>query len=315
MTAGLLDARVAVVSGKGGAGKTTVAAALSLAASRAGRQTLAVEVEGREALGPLFGAGEIGYRERSLAPNLHGISVVPDEALVEYLALFWGIPKLSRALTRSKAVEFATNTAPGLRDILLIGKVKEAERRRHDGAYAYDLIVVDAPPSGRLPRFLDAPRAVAELVHGGPIQAQAQGVIDMVGDPKRCQVILVTLAEDMSVRETAETAERLRKMGVAVGPVVVNAVWPAAPGLGDDPAETLARAASSAGLPLGDEAVARLAAVAEAHAARVANQREAIEELRRELAAPQIHLPYLFTPRLAAADVDRLAARLREETE
>ncbi|MGZ4128134.1 MAG: ArsA-related P-loop ATPase [Actinomycetota bacterium] len=203
MTASLTAARVTVVSGKGGVGKTTVAAALAIAAARAGKHVLLAEMEDREAFAPIFGLRKLAYTEQTIGPNITGLTVEADEALVDYLRMFYGIPTISRALLRTKAVEFATQTAPGLKDILLIGKVKEAESRRQGGEHVFDLLVVDAPPTGRLPRFLDAPRAVVELVHGGQIRNQAQGVLDMVTDHRRLQVVLVTQPEEMPARETA----------------------------------------------------------------------------------------------------------------
>lgn len=301
----LTDARVAIVSGKGGVGKTTVAAALGVAAAREGKRVLLIEIEGGDALAPLFGADRFGYEERTLAPNLSGLAANPDEALVEYLRVQFGIPKLSRALVRSKVVEFATNTAPGLRDILLIGKVWEAERARRDGRPAYDLIVVDAPPSGRLPRFLDAPRSISELVRAGPIQKHSRIVLDMVVDPHRLQVVLVTLAEEMPVRETSEAIEAIEKIGVAVGPVLVNGLWPELRGLGRDPAATLQARATEAGLALPVASVEALAGVASAHARRARNQRAALRELSS--GPPRIELPFLFTRRLARAEIDTLA--------
>lgn len=308
MSKALTAARVAIVSGKGGVGKTTTSAALAVAASRAGRNVLLVEIEDREAFAPIFGLAKLAYEPQLLAPNLTGMTVEADEALVEYLQQFWGIPRLSRALVRSKAVEFATNTAPGLRDILLIGKVKEAERRRRDGRHVFDLIVIDAPPTGRLPRFLDAPRAIVELVRGGPIRRQAQGVLDMVVNPRRCQVVLVTQPEEMPVRETAEAADLLEKMGISLGPVVVNGVWPEVRGLGRDAAATLRKEAGA--LALSDDAIAALAGVAGAQQRRARNQRAAIAELGKELPLPHVELPYLFSERIARAEVDTLAAIL-----
>jgi anion-transporting ArsA/GET3 family ATPase len=312
----LASSRVAIVSGKGGVGKTTVAAALATAAARAGKRVLVIEVEQRDGLAPLFGAQHIGYEERRLAPGVHGLSVVPDEALVEYLYLFYGIGRFVRPLAKSKAIEFATHTAPGLRDILLIGKVKEAERRRTGGGYTYDLLVLDAPPTGRLPRFLSAPRSVAELVKSGPIRQQAQGVLDMVFDPKRSQVVLVTTPEEMPVRETIEAAQTLTQMGVALGPVVLNGVYPrsftpaAERALARDATGAIANDARTIGVPLEEEAVSVLGSVASTQARRARNQRSAIRELGAELVQPQVTLPYLFTERFGPREIGPLAAAL-----
>lgn len=319
MSASLTESRLAIVSGKGGVGKTTVAASLAIAAGRAGMRVLLVEVEQRNAIAPLFGERPIGYEERRLAPNVTALSVEPDEALVEYLYLFYGIRRVGKVLRGTKAVDFATNVAPGLRDILLIGKIKEAERRRQQGRYVYDLIVLDAPPTGRLPRFLDAPRAVAELTSGGPIRQQAQGVLDMVSDAKRCRVVLVTLPEDMPVRETLEAADTLAKMGVAVGPIVVNGVYadafPAGKlrSIAKDAVPALTADADLAGITLGGEAVAELAAVASMHARRTVHQHEAIAELKRETSIPTLTLPYVFSQRMARDEIERLAGDLADQ--
>jgi anion-transporting ArsA/GET3 family ATPase len=308
MGSSLGAARVAIVSGKGGTGKTTVAAALAVAAARAGRHVLLAEIEDRQAFAPLFGLTEISYEERVLAPNLVGQSIEADESLVEYLQKFYGIPRLSRALVHSKAIDFATNTAPGLRDILLIGKVLEAENRRApSGKHVFDLVVVDGPPTGRLPRFLEAPRAIIELVHGGPIRTQAQLVYDMVVDPQRCQVLLVTQAEDMAARETVEAAETLEKMNVAVGPVIVNGVWPELKGIGRNVRAQLAADATKSSIELSDEALDALATIASTHARRAKNQWEVIGDLREHVRVPMITLPYLFADRLERAQLNMLA--------
>jgi anion-transporting ArsA/GET3 family ATPase len=319
MPASLTDSRLAIVSGKGGVGKTTVAAALATAAAKTGKKVLLVEVEQREGLAPLFGQRPIGYAERELAPNITGLSIEPDEALVEYIYLFYGIRRVGKVLRGTKAIEFATNVAPGLRDILLIGKVKEAERRRQQGRYVYDLIVLDAPPTGRLPRFLDAPRAVTELVNSGPIKQQAQGVLDMTTDPKRCKVVLVTLPEDMPVRETVEAADKLAKMNVSVGPIIVNEVLPELfpagklRSLAKDATEPLAADAAAAGIRLAEEAIAGLARVTTLHARKTVNQREAIAELERETSIPSMQLPYLFSPRMGTEQLEQLAGSLAEQ--
>ena len=317
MSAALTASRLAIVSGKGGVGKTTVSAALALAAGRAGKRVLLVEVEQRQAIAPLFAERPIGYEERRLAPNVTAMSIEPDEALVEYLYLFYGIGRVGRVLRGTKAVDFATNVAPGLRDILLIGKIKEAERRRLQGRYVYDLIVLDAPPTGRLPRFLDAPRAVTELVSSGPIRQQAQGVLDMVTDAKRCRVVLVTLPEDMPVRETVEAADAIAKMGVTVGPIVINGVLPEVfpasklKTLAKDAAPALTDDAEQAGIRLTADAVDGLARVTSMHARKTLSQRGAIAELGRETSIPTLQLPYVFSPRMGRQEIDHLSAELQ----
>lgn len=314
--ASLTQSRLVVVSGKGGVGKTTVAVALARAAAAAGKRTLVVEVEQRQALAPLLGVKPLGYDERKIGPNLWGLSVEPDEALVEYLYLFYGIKRIARPLISSRAVEFATNTAPGLRDILLIGKVKEAETRRQHGRYVYDLIVLDAPPTGRLPRFLNAPRAVIDLVPSGVIRQQAQGLIDLLFDAKRCRVALVTTPEEMPVRETIEGVGHLGDMGLALAPVVVNAVYPrpfSPPqerSLGKDGTSALASEADAAGIALGVQAAEALLDVARNHARRARNQRAAIADLANEVALPRVTLPWLFAATIGPEEVGRLADEL-----
>jgi anion-transporting ArsA/GET3 family ATPase len=256
----------------------------------------------------MFGLSEIGYEERLITENITALSVEADEALVEYLQMFYGIPRFSRALIQSKAVEFATHTAPGLQDILHIGKIKEAERRRRGGEFVYDFIVLDAPPTGRLPRFLDAPRAIVDLVSSGPIRAQAQSVLDMVTDPERTQVVLVAQPENMPVRETLESIETLHKMNVAIGPLIVNGMWPAIEGLGKDPEATLAAEAEAAGIELSDVAIEQVAIVASAQARRARNQRKALRELTKESGLPHVELPYLFAPRIAQPQLSHLAS-------
>ncbi len=318
-TASLTTSRLIIVSGKGGVGKTTVAAAIAAAAAGAAKRVLLIEVEQRDGLAPLFGRAHVGYEERAVAPNITALSVVPDEALVEYLYLFYGIGKIARPLLTGRAVEFATSTAPGLRDILLIGKVKEAENRRVGGKYVYDLLVLDAPPTGRLPLFLDAPRAVVDLVSSGAIRQQAQGVLDMLTDPSRTSVVLVTLAEEMPVRETIEGVDHMRDLGIAVGPIIVNGLH-AQPftvaqqrTLAKQDGDALLAEAVAAGIELSIEAARAVADVANAHARRAAGQRRALKELSAQVALPQFHLPALMTPQVGTEEIRRLASELTQQ--
>lgn len=311
----LLDPRLLLVSGKGGVGKSTAAAAVAVAAARSGRRTCLVEVEGRQTMSRLFSTPPWDFEEREYRPGLFGMSIDPEASLAQYLDMFYGAGRISRLVVGSSAIEFATTAAPGIKDILLIGKVKEMERRRDpDGRRTYDLIVVDAPPTGRIVNFLRAPEATTELVNVGPIRHQAQTVIDMLRDPARTNVTLVTLLEEMPVRETVDGAAALRELGVAVGPLLVNRVVPdrlddpARKALEDDLEPPDLRALyAAAGLDVGEDAAAALRALGAAHLARADLQDRMREDLAMDLDLPSIELPYVYGERFGEAELGVLA--------
>jgi len=316
----LLDPRVLIVTGKGGVGKSSVAAVLALAGSRTGRRTCLVEVEGRQTMSRLFSTQPWDFQEREFRPGLFGMSIDPEASLLEYLEMFYGARRLSKLVVGSTAVEFATTAAPGIKDVLLIGKVKEMERRRDDdGRFHYDLIVVDAPPTGRIVNFLRAPDATTELVHVGPIRNQAQSVVDMLLDPGRTHLQLVTVLEEMPVTETIESAAALRELGVTLGPVVVNRTLtdeldePARKAFRDD-LETpdLVAVLAGAGLDVSEEAAADLRALADRHLARLDLQERMREQLRAKLDLPILELPYLFAERFEEAELAVLADLVEE---
>ncbi len=225
-------ARLHVVTGKGGTGKTTVAAALALALASGGRKVLLVEVEGRQAIAQLFNLPALSYAEHRLATTAHngqlwGLAIDAEEAMIEYLDMFYNMKRSARGLKRMGAVDFVTTLAPGLRDVLLTGKVKEAVTRTNpDGHLAYDVVVLDAPPTGRIRQFLEATREVASLTKFGPINRQSAGVVELLHGPQTA-VHLVTLLEEMPVQETIDAARELRGAGFQLGVVVVNRARPA----------------------------------------------------------------------------------------
>jgi anion-transporting ArsA/GET3 family ATPase len=233
--AGLADgipgsARLHVVTGKGGTGKTTAAAALALAIAEPGRKVLLVEVESRQALAQLFDIPPMAYREQRLTMvgaggQAFGLAIDPEEAMLEYLEMFYGLKRAGKGLKRLGAVDFVTTLAPGLRDVLLTGKVKEAVTRQVAGTPVYDAVVLDAPPTGRIARFLDATREVAKLTKFGPISNQSRGVIKLLHGP-RTAVHIVTLLEEMPVQETIDAATELKSLGFQLGAVIVNRVRP-----------------------------------------------------------------------------------------
>jgi anion-transporting ArsA/GET3 family ATPase len=296
--------RLVIVAGKGGVGKTTVTAAMALAASRLGRRVLVVELEGASGLGPLLGApGALRVDDVVLRPAADGTGEVvgrvvsPGDALVDYLNDH-GMRRLSGRLVRTGVIDVVATAAPGLDDILVLGKVKQLERSGD-----YDLIVMDAPAAGHAVTFLRSAKGLADAVSVGPIATQAKDVLELLADPERCQVVLVTLPEEMPVNEVVATAFALEdEVGVQLGPVVVNALYPERPAL----AAALA-AHASGGADNGLVAAARF------RLARRVQQREQVARLSARLPLPQVHLPFRFTAALAPEDVEVLADALIDQ--
>jgi anion-transporting ArsA/GET3 family ATPase len=239
-----------------------------------------------------------------LAPNLRARTVTPDFALVEYLEDH-GLKRVSKRLSKSGALEVVSSAIPGIKDILVLGKVKALARE--DPA---DLIVVDAPAAGHAITFLASARGLLDAVRVGPIVEQARDVDEMLRDAARCQVVLVTLPEETPVNELVETAFNLEdKVGVGLGPVVVNGVYPELPGLAGDPAE----AAAVAGVSLRDGEADALAAAASFRRDRMALQAEQIGRLAEQLPLPQLRLPFLFTTEIGPTEIDLLARELLDQ--
>jgi len=224
------DARLHVVTGKGGTGKTTVAAALALALATGGRRALLVEVEGRQGIAQLFDTAPLPYAERRLAiapgaGEVLALAVDAEEALLEYLELFYNLRRAGSALRRLGAIDFATTIAPGMRDVLLTGKVKEATTRLDKGRPVYDAVVLDAPPTGRIARFLNVTGEVAGLAKVGPIKNQSDKVIELLRSAQTA-IHLVTVLEEMPVQETIDAVAELTGTHLPVGAVFVNMTSP-----------------------------------------------------------------------------------------
>ena len=221
-----------IVSGKGGTGKTTIAAGLASALATRGRRVLLCEVEGRHGISEIFGVSPLrGDEEPRISRTpaggvVHGLSIDAEDALLEYLDTFYHLGLAGKALDRFGAVDFATSIAPGLRDVLLTGKVYEAVRRGLKGRpNAYDAVVLDAPPTGRIAQFLNVHEAVSGLARMGPIRSQADSIMRVL---RSASTILhfVTLLEDMPVTETEEAVAALRPTQIRVGTVIENMVTP-----------------------------------------------------------------------------------------
>lgn len=309
------DARLHIVTGKGGTGKTTAAAALATALASDGGRTLLVEVEGRQGVAALLEHSPLPYEERPMlsAPGGGTVSVLaadPESALMEYLELFYGMRRAGQALTRLGAVDFATTVAPGVRDVLLTGKATEAVRRRrgHRGRpssapsgtpFTYDAVVMDAPPTGRIGRFLNVNSEVAGLAKVGPVHAHAERAAEIIRS-ERTRVHVVTLLEEMPAQETADGLDELAGLGLHLGAALVNMVRPPLLGAADLEAAregTLDRASLAAGLAAaGLSEAGGLAAGLEGELRTHAVRTELEERVRGELAA--LGRPVLELPRL-----------------
>ncbi|MDZ7676734.1 MAG: ArsA-related P-loop ATPase [Acidimicrobiales bacterium] len=300
------SSRLLIVAGKGGVGKTVVSAALARAAALAGRSALIVEVEGKSGLPRMFGHPELGYDELTLhkgggaegAAEITARTITPDAALIEYLEDH-GLSRISKRLVSSGALDVIATAVPGIRDILVLGKVKQLQR-----AGAADVLILDAPAAGHAISFLRSARGLIDAVKVGPIHTQARDVLDLLEDHERCQVLLVTLAEETPVNELTETAFSLEDdIGVGLGPVVVNGLYEEYEGLEMD----ATTAAEDAGVTLRDGEAEALDAASEFRRHRIGLQGEQVARLSEKLPLPQLRMPFLFESEIGPDEVETLA--------
>lgn len=299
----LTRARLHFVTGKGGTGKTTVAAALALTLAAGGRRVLLVEVEGRQGIAQLFDVPPLPYAEVKVATadgggHVNALAIDLEAAFLEYLDMFYNLGLAGRAMRRVGAIEFATTIAPGLRDVLLTGKIKEAAVRLDaDKRPAYDAIVVDSPPTGRITRFLDVTKALADIAKGGPVHSQSEGVVKLLHS-EQTAIHLVTLLEALPIQETIEAIAELEALELPVGSVIVNrnippflpedALGPAADGVID--ADAIRAGLSRAGIAMADTEFAGLLTETIEHASRIRARAESATELE-DLHVPRLDLP------------------------
>jgi len=316
------QSRVVIVAGKGGVGKTTMVAALAHLAAGAGLSVLVVELEGRTGVSTAFGgSGGLGYAgeilhaagatglgdgpvdETAVIPpgTVHARTITPDDALLEYLDDH-GMKRFSKRLLSSGIIDLVAGAIPGIRDILVLGKIKQIEQQR-----VADLVLVDAPATGHTMTFLSSAGGLLDAARGGPIRSQAADVVALLSDPARCQVALVTLPEEMPVNEVVEAAYQLEdKVGIALGPVIVNAAYAPLHGLDAPAADSVA----AAGVDLDEELLDALETARRFRQQRHALQESQIRRLGEELPLPRLRAPYLFVDSIGPLELDTLSRAL-----
>jgi len=310
---GLLDRRLLFVTGKGGVGKTTVAAAMALHAAERGRRTLLCEVDAKGDIAAYFETGPTNFTPRQVLPSLSLMSMDTEASLREYLRLNLRIPVIGRIGPLAKAFDFVATAAPGVREILTVGKFCWEVRERH-----YDLVVVDASATGHIVGQLSAPQAINDLVKVGLIRSQTDWLVDILSDPGTTGLVIVTTPEEMPVNETIELAERVATdTTVELASVIVNRVLPELFGRSEEKVfNALCRPAAAAELERlvhGDPApvldAARLAVtLRRTRAAHLERLRAGIDP-----AVPMLYLPFLFTRLHGLRTIRQVARSLGEE--
>lgn len=304
---GLLDKRLVFVTGKGGVGKSTVAAALGVLAARRGRRTIVAELSGQERIRRLFDRDGDHFDEVEVAPGLFTISVVPDHAMDEYLRVKVGA--VGHMLGSSRLFHAFTMATPGMRELLSIGKVWELSQaqRRTEGAAPYDLVICDAPATGHGVGLLRTPRTFAEIAKVGPIAHQGRQIAKTLANRKFTGMVTVATPEEMPVNETLVLRDALEEDGLGLDLAVLNALYPVR--FDGDEVQELATALRRARSPLSRSA---LGAALSEHA-RAETQRDQERRLRTELDGELVTLPYLFVDHIGPDEVEDLADVLERQ--
>jgi anion-transporting ArsA/GET3 family ATPase len=302
----MLEKRLLFVTGKGGVGKSTVAASLGLAAAARGKRTIVCEIGSQEHTSRLFNRAEVGFHEVQLEDNLWTISIDPDESMREYVLLQLKVRAMRDLLFRSRVFTYLTAATPGLKELVTIGKIWELSQldRKVRKGRKYDLVIVDAPATGHGIGFLQTPRTFANIARVGPIHAQAQELDRYITDHASTGVAIVSLPEEMPVNETASLEQELREeIGISVDRVYMNALYPERFSNGE--AERL-----EGERPQASSAVREALRAAVSEHRRARSQRAQLERLRRQVSTPVKTLPFIFQPVLGVEDARELAASL-----
>jgi anion-transporting ArsA/GET3 family ATPase len=226
----LLDRRLLFVTGKGGVGKTSVASALGILAAGEGRRTLVCEVDAKGNLADFYGVGPLSFAATRVREGLHAMSMDTEASLKEYMSLQLRLPLLARLGPLARTFDFVANAAPGVKEILTVGKLTYEVKEDN-----YDLVVVDASATGHVVGQLASPVAISELVSVGVVRSQTEWMTDILTDAAQTGVVVVTAPEEMPVTETLELIDRLGdETDIDVATVVVNRVLPELFGQGEE---------------------------------------------------------------------------------
>jgi anion-transporting ArsA/GET3 family ATPase len=309
----LLDRRLLFVSGKGGVGKTTIAAGLGLLAAQHGKRTLLCEVDAKGDVATVLETPPTGFRQREVQPRLWAMSMDTEESLKEYLAINLKLPVMARIGPLARVFEFVATAAPGVKEILTVGKLAYEVREGH-----YDLVVVDAVATGHIVGQLAAPQAVNELVKVGLVRQQTGWMLDILGDPAQTGLVIAVTPEEMPVNETIELSARVtQETNVDLAAVVVNRVLPELFGRGEE--EVFERVTAPDGAANLAEAVGGdVDPVLEAARLAVTLRRTRaghLERLRESVdpSVPLLYVPYLFTRTHGLRSTHQVAEALGDE--
>lgn len=299
----LFQRRLLILSGKGGVGRTTVAAALARAAVRQGKRVLVAQMDSPERLGRLLGhAGGIGPEVTSVSEGLDAVNMTPKAAMRQYGLMVLRYETIYKTMFENKAVQGFLAAVPGLDAYAMLGKAWWHTTEQHEGRSRYDLVILDGPASGHTVTMLRIPQAIIEAMPKGPLARDAAAMTTLFRDPVRTSFVIVTLAEDLPARETSELARTARNsLALPLGPLVVNGLPPVGP-VQPEIQAVLGRVSRAA-----DPGLDATLAGAALMASRRREAEEVLETLRRDPGLPMIELPRLPTTDLGPTEIDELA--------
>lgn len=300
----LLDRRLILVLGKGGVGRSTVAAAIASASAQRGKRTLLFEANATDRLGPYFGKPPLGAQVAELAPNLWGVNTSPQEALHEYGLMILKFERIYQMIFENRVTKAFLRAVPGLDDYSILGKAWFHTTEEKRGKPVWDTLVFDMPASGHSMSMLRIPWVITETVPEGPLTRDARTVQALLRDPARTASVIVTLAEEMPAVEAAELAVQIKALGIPPARVIVNQVAPDHFPAGSPQAKVADALAGATDLP---PALAAVAAQADMARGRRALAERYLAEIARTIDAPRRELPFLPRTTLGPAEIDELS--------